>query len=303
MDFFLIQVATGIHFSDDLSDDIGGFPASADGPHAAGSRVTGVVQGSLLGDDIDEPIERRCGPGNVIADHGQHRGHHPSQETDPSAVNGPRGLLAGSREIKGQAVALFCHGKADRIQYVLVPVMIDIAVLPPHTVRQIEETAADHCLNVLYNSLLGLEKGVFPVLVCQLPYPLGGFGLTSDTRPDVKSHEVRRPGVPQQDVLHTVLESPFHDDLYWWRYGRFTKDVSSTDGHVTRNWPAYVLLVHCHTRPEDDLPLPEDRGNNSVIILVNRPRPRVIGDKHVSGAYVSLVAFHDRLDHQIHGSG
>jgi hypothetical protein len=183
------------------------------GPRLTAAGEGGVVEGALLGDQIEAAHQPACRPGDVVGQDGQQREHHAAAHAGVGAVD-DASLGIGTGEVEGEVVAGLDGGDGDLVQ-AAVP-LVGLVLVPgrrPAAVGQAGELAAQPGLGVVHHALHhGLDR-VRAVLVDQGVQPLAADVIGADLGAQVKPDEHRDARAAHPQVGDVALELPAADDL------------------------------------------------------------------------------------------
>src|SRR5581483_7065486 len=212
--------------------------------------------------------------------------------------------LGGSREVGAQRSALLRQPAADRIEHVVVAVVVDVHLVEPRPVRNLVQPTPDDALDIGEDLVLRGEKRVDAVLVDQL--------VDAPVRDLEGGHPgahlevalLGRPVVPDQRVCDVLSQAEPLDQLHGREERRLAEAVGRADDEAAGDRAADVRVVHDDRRPGDDLPFPEDRRREDPVVRVDRAGGRVVREEHV--ALLDLVAHplaQDALDEDLEIGG
>jgi hypothetical protein len=221
-------------------------------------------------------------PGQVVAEEHQEDAHHRPLERGAGAVDRPWRLRRGAGEVDDEAVALLGEAAADRVELVLVAVVVEVDAVEPGAVGHLAEVAADDLLDVVDDLLLGGAERLHPVVLDQLVDAAVGDRERGQAAAQVERVVVGGARVAQEDRLDVGAQLEALNHLHGREQRCLAVAVAGADDEAARHRAADVLVVHRQPRPADDLPLPEDRRDQHAVVGVQCPAPGVVGEEHVA---------------------
>ena len=194
-----------------LREGVGGRLLGCERPrdrgHAGRRRRHRVVDGPLLGDDLDDAARGADRPGHVVAEEHEEDAVHRTLECGAGAVDRPRRLLGGAGEVDDQPVVGLRQEAADLVELVLVAVVVEVDLVEPRAVGDLAQLPADDALDVVDDLGLAGEEGLDPVVGDELVDPPMGDGERRHAGPEVERVVLGRARVAQEDGLGVAGEA------------------------------------------------------------------------------------------------